>query len=133
MSHFEKIRNVTIFNNLTVNPTQWESRPTLYFDPDEIVVRQITYNGALRQDGVYLIWCSVTNDYIGSFSIYEGSGFTSAGVNVTPNTCLQCLPNSTLQGMRFQIHTVNGSNQLVPTNVLTGTIVLNLDFISRKH
>jgi hypothetical protein len=132
MSRIDKIKNLSVFNDLTASPTSWWTNSNLHFVPDEVVVRQISYNGAPTADGVFLIWCSLTNDYIGSFSVAEASGFTSVGVNVTPNTRIQCLPNSINQSLQFQIHSINAQSQPFASNNLTGRIVINLDFISYK-
>lgn len=133
MSHISKIKNVSIFNDLVSSPTSWYTNTNLHFTPDEAIVRQISYHGPPVGDGVFMIWCSLTNDYIGSFSVSEASGFTSVSANVTPNTRIQCLPNSINQSLQFQIHGI--SNQSIPfaSNNLTGQIVINMDFVSYKR
>jgi hypothetical protein len=129
MAHIEKIKNVTIFNDLTNSPISWIQNTRLSFVPDEVRVRQITYHGPPTGDGAFMIWSSVTNDYIGSFSVAEATGFTSVAVNVTPNTVIKLLPNSINQSLTFQIHSINGSGVPFASNNLTGQIMINLDFI----
>lgn len=128
----DKIKNVTVYNDLTASPISWYSNTNLHFVPDEVVVRQITYNGPATDDGgVFLVWCSLINDYIGSFSIAEAtSNYSSISVNATPNTRIQCLPNSINQSLQFQIHGISAQSKPYATSVLTGQIVLNMDFIS---
>ena len=131
MSRIEKIKNVPIFNDLTTTPTAWNTNTNLQFIPDEIIVRQISYNGP-PIDGVYMIWSTLINDYIGSFSLSEASGFLSSSVNVTPNTRIQCSPNSTMQSIQFQIHSIDSNSKPISSSDLTGKIIINLDFIAYK-
>lgn len=132
MSRYDKIKNVSVFNDLTAQPTSWYTNTNLHFVPDEVVVRQITYHGATTDDGIFMIWCSLTNEYIGSFSVSDIST-SSVFVNVNPNTRIQCLPNSINQSLQFQIHSINAQNSPFASNALTGKIVINLDFISFKN
>lgn len=131
MSRYDKIKNVSVFNDLTTQPTSWYTNTNLHFVPDEVVVRQITYHGPTTDDGIFMIWCSLTNEYIGSFSVSDIST-SSVFVNVNPNTRIQCLPNSINQSLQFQIHSINAQNSPFASNALTGKIVINLDFISFK-
>jgi hypothetical protein len=130
MSRFDKIKNLSVYNDLTASPTSWYFNTNLHFVPDEVIVRQISYNGPPTQDGVFMIWCSITNEYIGSFAVLEAAvGAVSTIVNVTPNTRIQCLPNAINQSLQFQIHGINGQNAPYASNILAGQIIINLDFI----
>lgn len=129
MSRHSTTKNVSVFADLTNTPISWNSDTGVTFTPDEIVVRQISYHGPPTSDGLFMIWCSITNSYIGSFSVAEAAGFTSVAVNVTPNAVIQCGPNSIAKTIQCQIHSISGSGVPFASNNLTGQIVINLDFI----
>jgi hypothetical protein len=131
MSRIDKIKNLSVFNDLTHTPMVWDFNTNLHFVADEVVIRQLSYQGPITDNGLFMIWCSLTNDYIASFAISDIST-TSSFVNITPNTRIQCLPNSINQSLQFQVHTVSGQNTAVSSNSLTGQIVINMDFISYK-
>jgi len=128
MSKYNVIKNVSIYADLTNTPTVWDFKTGVVFPPDEIIVRQISYHGLPTSDGIFMIWCNLTNNYIGSFSVSESSGFTSVAANVNPNTVIQCLPNTIATSIQFQIHSINGVGVPFASNNLTGAIVINLDF-----
>ena len=67
------------------------------FQPTEAVVRQISYLGPNAQEvGNVLVWCSITNDFIGCFNV------GAYGAMVNPQT--QILLTSPLQNqIQFQI------------------------------
>lgn len=93
------------------------------FQPDIAVIRQITFSGPAAQvAGNFLIWCSLTNDFIGSFQINQ------YGCSVTPNTEILLqgpLPNE----VRFQIFTIVAGGSTVPYDQLTGDLSIGIDFI----
>jgi hypothetical protein len=132
MARIEKVKNVAIYADLTNTPSTWNFTHNLHFTPDECIVRQITYNGPPTSDGAFLIWSSLTNDIIGSFAVSEATGFTSTCVNAKPETVIPILPNSIPQTIKFVIQSVNGSSNVVTSTNLTGTIIINIDFIKYK-
>ena len=132
MSRFDKIKNLSIFNDLTTTPSTWYQNSNLTFQPDEMVVRQITYNGPPLLDNCYMIWSNITNDFIGSFAVNENSQNVSTCANVTPGTVIKIAPNSVPQSLQFTLYTISSSNiPVVDTNSL-GMIIINLDFYSYK-
>lgn len=128
-TRYQIIKNVAIYNDLTHSPTSWYQNTNLHFVPDEMIIRQITYHGPNTGDGAFLIWCSAINDYIGSFSVSEATGFTTVSITCAPNTHIALLPNSINQTLQFQIHSISGSGTPVTDSTLTGTIIINLDFV----
>ena len=128
MSKYNAIKNVSVYADLTNTPTVWDFRTGVSFSPDEIIVRQISYHGPPAGDGLFMIWCNLTNNYIGTFSVAEATGFLSVAVNVNPNTVIQCLPNTVVPSIQFQIHSVNNVGAPAASNNLTGQIAINLDF-----
>lgn len=59
------IKNMLFTSGANVNPV--DLRCQLNFQPDEAIVRQITFSSTVLSAGIYLLWCSLTNDYIGAF------------------------------------------------------------------
>lgn len=59
------IKNMIFTSAANVNPVDLQC--PLNFKPDEAIVRQITFSSTVLSAGIYLVWCSLTNDYIGSF------------------------------------------------------------------
>ena len=129
MNRIDKVKNLTIFADLTATPSSFFFNSNLHFAPDEIHVRQITYSGDPTNAGVYLVWCSLINDYIGSFSFEDHTDLTSVAVNVAPNTVIRCLPSNIIQSIQFQIHTINAQGVPGATSNLGGKLVINLDCI----
>lgn len=130
MPKIDKIKNVSVYADLTNTPVNFYFNTNLHFTADEVLVRQISYNGpAIPGDGVYLIWSSIINDYIGSFSFGDTDNSVTASVNVNPNTTIKCLPNSINQSLQFQIHRITDAGATSTTNSLTGRIVILLDFV----
>lgn len=129
MSKIEKVKNVSIYSDLTASACNWNQTLNLGFSPDEVYVRQITYLGPADKDGAYLVWCSLHSDFIGSFALHEDVTLGSLSVNVTPNTLIKCSPNSFPSNLQFQLYSINGSSVPVSSSVLTGTIIMNLDFV----
>ena len=132
MSRFDKIKNISILNDLTTNPSTWYQNSNLTFQPDECVVRQITYNGPPLLDGAYLVWCNIINDFICSFAVNENSQDVSTCVNVCPGIIIKLFPNSVPSSLQFTLYTINSSSIPVVNTSSLGTIIINLDFYSYK-
>lgn len=83
----------------------------------QMIIRQLQYSNIAGADsGIYLIWCSLTSNYIGS--VYVGI----QGVSLTPGTTLS-LPEN-LQSMDFRIVPANGA-----FTGPTGQFCMTLEFI----
>ena len=96
-------------------------------NPDECVIRSITFNNAAAVDDmVYLIWSNIANDFIGSF---PGGAISTT----TPNTRIRLnspLPNQ----LQFRLYVPEPAGELpvvVDVEVI-GDIVINMDFIKYK-
>ena len=119
-----RIKNI---KNLTVNASGSAASiiaPTAFgFQPDEAVVRQISYFGPVAQEaGNFLIWCSLHNDYIGSFQV------NNFGITVNPNITIliqSMLPSS----LEFRIDTVLADGSTTPYTALVGDITIHMDFL----
>ena len=130
MSRIEKILNKSILADLTNTPGSFYFNTNLYFAPDEVIIRQISYNGPNVATGhLCLVWCSIINDYIGSFAVSDS---TSSSINVFPNAVIKCLPNNINQSLQFHSHTIDASGVGAPSTTLTGKLVINFDFIKYK-
>ena len=137
MSRYEKIKNIVICANLTNTPVSFNQNTNIAWIPDEIIVRQISYQGPMGPDGVFLVWCSLHNDYIGSFTLNENSSDVTSSSISYPNTLIRCLPNNPNQTLTFQIHTINSTGNPVPisssninanANMVSGSLVIHLDY-----
>jgi hypothetical protein len=101
--------------------TSFFVNPNINFVPDLAVVRQISFNGTgAQQTGNFLVWSSLTNDFIGAFNI----GGYSASVNPLSQILLnRPVPNT----VQFQIYVVNGGTVIPAT--LTGNFSIQIEYI----
>ena len=118
----EYIKNVTV-SAAPSGSNSWvhtiNNMPTL--PPDEVVIRSISYNtdAAGDYDGVYTVWSSLINDYIGAVSGAVGQGGTH-----NPQT--RIILNGSFLGntINFRLDTSGLANNTIP-----GDIVICMDFI----
>lgn len=135
MKDIQSIKNVTVYQDLNTS-TDFYQNLSLYGDCSDCIVRSITYSGpAIAEQGCYLIWCDLVNDFIGSFAIIVNATDTTQNpINSNPQTHIHLrepLPsNSTIH---FKIYNVSaGNRQAVATSTLSGDLAICLDFISYK-
>jgi hypothetical protein len=124
MSNIHYIKNVTTFCGFVASPGQWTkqipSMPSI--NPDVCVVRSITFLGPTNSQKVYMIWCSLINDYIGSCT----------AANITT----QC-PGSTFllnspvgNSLTFQLHVIDTvTNTVSLDQAVDGDVVIQMEFI----
>ena len=96
------------------------------FTPDEVVIRSINFNGLVSDTRMYVIWCNIINDNIGSFC-----GGTSNNSSQSPQTRIWIrgqIPNNL--EFRLQIPSLTG---LQPVLTMTGDLAITMDFIKYKR
>ena len=123
MSFVKNIKNITFTADL-LSSSSFSRNINLAFQPTDAIIRQISYNGTIAAPtGVFLVWCSIINDYIGSFQINNFS--------ITLQPRIQLHLHSPIQQSEamFQIHEVTASGGTAQTNTLTGRIAVMIDFI----
>lgn len=122
MSSVKNIKNFTVSAQLGAGSDFW--RPIqLGFQPTDAIIRQISYNGAIAvEGGVFLIWCSLINDFIGSFQI------NNFGVTLQPRVQIH-MHSPLLNSLQFKIYTVRADGTATPTTALAGDLVVLIDFI----
>ena len=140
MSKIQSVKNVTIYNDLgALGATgRFNQNLNLNNQPSECIVRSISYCGYPSDTpGMYLIWSSIINDYIGSFAVKlngTAANYTS-NVNMTPQTLLTFQnPTGVNNQVQFIIMTIeNGTGLAIAvTNQLIGELAIGLDFIQYK-
>ena len=132
MSKIDKSRQITVFNDLSITPSSWNvSTQNLRFMPDEVRIRQISYNGA-NADGCFAIWSSLTSDIIGTFAVSSVTGGNSVSANIAPETVISLSPNTLPFNIQFTIQQLT-LNSLNTNTSLSGKIMLVLDFIKYKE
>ena len=69
MPEIQYIKNVTVAKSFDAAPGIMTKQLTGMPDhnPDECIIRAINWNGEPDDNYMYLLWCSLTNDIIGSF------------------------------------------------------------------
>lgn len=120
-----RIKAIKNFTAVMDEPKAAFWRPTgLLFQPDEAIVRQISYATTVKEDGVLLVWCSLVNDYIGTFTAGE-----NYSVSVAPNTLL-LLSGATPNQVMFRIDAMDPiTSAVVPRTDLEGHFAISIDFI----
>jgi hypothetical protein len=100
-------------NTFTVNIAQG-------FTPTSVIIRQLLYANITNTDlGTYLIWSSITSDYIGA--VYIGI----QGVGLMPSTVLPLL--SPQQSITFRLDRANAA-----FNNPTGLLTMVLEFVREQ-
>ena len=122
MPRIKNIKNLTV--TAVGSATPFTAQTSFGFQPDEAIIRQITYfaPGIAQEVGNFLIWSSLINDYIGSFQV------NNYGVGVNPN--IQIIIQSLLpSSLDFRIDTILADGSRVPHLGLTGDFTMHIDFI----
>ena len=138
MSDIESIKNVTFYQDLGTS-SDFSQIANINNHPDQCIIRAISYAGAKTDIyGVYLVWCDIIQDFIGSFSVSTvATASTDVTFNITtsPQTTIQLKnPVNSVSQLRFVIYAVNaGNRQAVTLNgALTGDFSISMDFIAYK-
>jgi len=123
MPRIQVIKNVTAVASGTATP--FEKSTNFGFWPDEAIVKQISYSGPdAYLAGVYFVWCSLINDYIGSFTV------NNLGTTVTPKTRIHFPRNQPMPiNVTFRVDSLNGAGTEMAPATLTGDISVSIDFI----
>lgn len=127
MANIYYIKNVTAIATFSDSPGTFShtlvGMPSL--NPDEVIIRAITWSGALNDRKLYLVWCSLNNGYIGSFS---GENVSSNPLNITIHL------NSMVSNMiEFKLYSpVPGGGVNLIDNIVTGDIAIHMDFIKYR-
>ena len=121
MPRIVAIKNFTAMGSSSA--TEFRAKSNFGFQPDEAVIRQISYSGPNAQEaGIFHIWSSLANDYIGCFEV------SNFGVTLTPHTLILLkspLPNE----LSFRIDSVAADGTAIPYTGLVGDIGVRIDFI----
>lgn len=119
----KNIKNWTVNADLSAGTSEFHCQPNCPFQPDLAIIRQITFSGPTVQvAGSFLIWCSLINDFIGSFQISQ------YGLCITPNTEI-LLQGPLSSDLRFQIFTIEAGSTTAPYTGLVGDLSIGIDFI----
>jgi hypothetical protein len=125
MSDIEYIKNVLVAKHFNYNPAEMSTQLTGMPDsnPDECVIRSIVLSTAI--DGsVYLLWCNLKNDFIGSIC-----GGTN--ISISPQIRIWLtgpVPNT----LEFRLYSVMPAGPLfIPS--FQGDISIHIDFIKYKR
>ena len=94
-------------------------------NPDECIIRAINWNGDVMDDNLYLLWCNLTNDIIGSF----------CGGNISPH-----FPQSRIwltgpvpNYLEFKILTVTPNTDPILSDKLNGGLAITMEFAKYKR
>ena len=135
MPEVQYIKNVTVAKIFdTVNLPGEDPFITKQFtgmpdhNPDECIIRSINWNGDVMDDNLYLLWCNLTNDIIGSF----------CGGNISPH-----FPQSRIwltgpvpNYLEFKIGVVArglANNDQIVYAPITGSIAITMEFAKYKR
>lgn len=124
----EDVKHVVVFqcisNAGTPKPNFTWNQNNIQFQPDFVIIRQITLNYGTTNTNVYVLSCDITNDPIASFC-------PSTGVSFHPQTLIAT--KKPIQQMTFSIGQVTTTNTLgTPTMAGTWMIAIEMDFIKLK-
>lgn len=132
------IKTLIINRDCSAGTDWYDNIKSLSFNPDAMIIRAITYSagtnqGAASDTETYLVWSSITNDFVAAFNCSGSSGATGAGVS--SQTCVSNPQSYTMfknplldHTPRFQIYSV-GANGPVLNNAIIGNLTLTIDFI----
>jgi hypothetical protein len=121
----EYIKNVTAFANFVASPGAFTATITGMpsHSPDVAVIRAINWNGQAVDGNLYLLWCNLTNDYVGSFC-------GGALAPHFPQThILLHAPVPTM--LEFKLYTPTPTGVVQIPNI-TGDLAVHMDFVRYK-
>jgi len=128
MPEIQYIKNVTVAKSFNAEPGLMTKQLTGMPDhnPDECIIRTINWNGAVDDTFMYLIWCNLTNDFIGSF----------CGGNIAPH-----FPQSRIwltgpvpNYLEFKIYVLrDGTDQPEMYGSLDGGLAITMEFAKYKR
>jgi hypothetical protein len=124
----------------TANPGEFMIQSVnIPFHPDECIVRQITFvePSVIAAVGMYFIWSSLKNDYIGTFAVSQNSYNTYTAVQLGQSSFMSnpqtvVIPGSHPSAISFRIDALVNGNY-VPQTTLTGNVNVQIDFIKYKE
>ncbi len=121
----KNIKNVTISADLSTGSDFFRDLG-VRFMPTDAVIRQISYSGPnATEAGVFMVWCSLINDFIGTFSV------NNYGITVQPK--IQLHFTSPIQSSaQFKIFTITAGGAVAPFTGLVGDFTISIDFIENK-
>lgn len=130
MPEILSIKNVTASHSFTNVPGQFQHTITsMPIHPvDEIVIRAVNWNGESADNFLYLLWSSITNDFVASF----------CGGSIAPHfpgtrIILSHPPPNVLEFKLYHPRTKSDAPPNFDDNV-KGDIAIHIDFISyKKH
>jgi hypothetical protein len=127
------IKNVTAYASFNASLGQWTQQiQSLPADnPDECIIRSITYLGPANSVKTYLIWSSLNNDYIGSANV-DAISTQAPGARIMLN-------NPVGNSVTFQLHQIVPSavpgasiTQAATDVAADGSIVIHMEFVKYK-
>jgi len=127
MPEIQYIKNVTIAKVFGLEEAIVTKQLTGMPDqnPDECVIRSINWNGGVDDTFMYLIWCNLTNDFIGSF----------CGGNIAPH-----FPQSRIwltgpvpNHLELKIYILQPNAPPIVYNALNGGLAITMEFIKYKR
>lgn len=127
MDNIQYIKQVTTFQGFTASIGQWTQAVQMpAVNPDMCIVRGITYLGPSPSLKEYLIWCSLTNEYIGSVNV-ETIASQSPGTRIILN-------NPVGNTLTFQLHLINTvTNTVAVDPAADGSIAIHLEFVKFQN
>ncbi len=119
------IKNVTVWTQFTASAGSFSKTITGMPNsiPDEVIIRALNFNGQSDDGNLYLVWCNLTNDYIGSFC----GGALAPHFPQTKITLTNPVPNE----LQFVLYTPSASG-LVTIPSTNGDLAIHMDFIYYK-
>ncbi len=129
MPNIQYIKNVTVaaaFSNSAGSFSKTiHNMPSS--NPDEVIIRAMNFNGAAADTNLYLVWCSLTQDYIGSFcggSLAPHFPQTTIWLNSTVHNTLE---------FRIYTPTTVGGGTVALVTSMTGDLAIHMDFIKYRN
>ena len=128
MPEVQYIKNVVAYAKFAATPSHFAKMITGMPDsnPDEVVIRAINFNGQVNDNFLYLVWCSLTNDFIASF----------CGGNLSPQSPGTVIRlNAPVPNMlEFKLYGMDAAgSEAKYMNAVTGDLAIHLDFIKYKR
>ena len=128
MPEVQYIKNVTVAKSF--NGTSGEISKQLTgmpdHNPDECIIRSINWNGDPDDANLYLIWCNLINDFIG----------TLCGGNISPHfpQTRIWLTGPVPNHLEFKMYTMDpGTDKTVRDDTLVGDMAITMEFVKYKR